>query len=68
MTPESVLLIKDAALLLLVVFVVWRVTNSTGTISWQIRTTEPETSRLRVERDEARTMAERLRAEIEGRS
>ncbi len=42
-----------------------RLTNSRGTVSWELRTFEPDHSRIRVERDEARREADELRAEIE---
>ena len=68
MTPEAVLLALIGALLLAWVWFVYRMTNSRGTLSWEVKTTEPETSRTRVERDEARPEAEKLRAELEGRA
>lgn len=63
-TPESVLLALIAVLLLAWVWLVYRLTNSRGTVSWELRTTEPESSRLRVERDEARREAEQFRDEL----
>lgn len=64
MTPEAVLLTLIGALLLVGYAVFWRLTNSRGSIQWDIRTVEPEASILRVERDEARREAEMLRDEM----
>ncbi len=66
------MLAADVALLALLVALLavgyamfHRLTNSRGTVSWELRTFEPESSRIRVERDEARREAERLRAELD---
>ncbi len=73
MTPEAVLLALIGALLIVVVWFAYRLTNSTGAVTWAIKTTAPEPSNamlleLTRERDDARKIAERLRAELEGRS
>lgn len=78
MTPESVLLALIAALLVAALVVFFRVTNSRGTISWDLRVVEPDANlperaakalhgveKIREERDEARRAAEQLRAELE---
>ena len=49
MTPESVLLALIAALLLAVLIVFWRLTNARGTVTWEVRTTQPEPGNAEVE-------------------
>lgn len=66
MTPESVLLALIAALLLAVVWFVYRLTNSSGTVSWSIKTTAPDEPWAikfsEVEREEAMRRYARERA------
>lgn len=67
MTPETALLVVVAlvAVLTLIGYAVFhRLTNSRGQVTWDIRTVEPDASILRVERDDARREAERLRDEL----
>lgn len=67
MTPESVALALVAVAILAALVVFWRLTNSAGQISWDMQTREPASSLARVERerDEARRVAEQLRAELD---
>jgi hypothetical protein len=48
----------------------WRLTNSAGKWEWAAKTTEPEASiaKLKNERDEARAVASRMRADLEARN
>lgn len=65
MTPEAVALTLVAVAVLAALVVFWRLTNSRGTVTWELRTLEPEENRFRVERDEARREAEKLREQVE---
>ena len=73
MTLEIVILSLLVLWTLVGFAVFWRVTNATVSFTWAARTCEPEPAKLdarklRAERDEAREMAGKLRAELEGRT
>ncbi len=67
LTADTALLALIAALLGAGLVVFFRVSNSTGKVEWFSKTTEPEHSRIRAERDDARRIADELRAELERR-
>lgn len=49
MTPEAVLLALIAALIIAVLMVFYRLTNARGTMTWEVRTTQPEPGSIEVE-------------------
>lgn len=72
LAADVALLALIGALLLVAYLVFLRLTNSSATITWTVRTLQPEPpsedwTRLKFERDEARRAAEALRAELEAR-
>lgn len=64
LAADVALLSLIGALLIGAYAVFHRLSNSSGSITWQLRTHEPESSLIRVERDAARREAEALRDEL----
>lgn len=65
MSPADYLSALIVVLLVVVIAVLWRLTNSRGSVSWNVTTTEPEDSALRGEVRVARAAAEDLRGALE---
>lgn len=67
MSPADYLSALIVVLLVVVIAILWRLTNSRGSVSWNVTTTEPESSVLRGEVRVARAAAEDLRGALEAK-